>query len=699
MSRTLSPRRWRPRRLLALFALSLVGGTVAAPLIGFDVARAQDPFSYSIEIQPAGPYADGQAFTVVVHGAPGMRVANTGFCHPDLAAPTNQEQLTEWCTSTVGNGQVGGTAPADPDGNAELVVRAGVGNARKEAPALGTDHRWICDPTSPCRLSLVVYPPTGPAFFDTSVVLTYRDDEANAACAGSGTDALVTAAPDRLTEAWVGWTIDSCKGTGPATTASFTNDGSSLAQLAAGSVDLAYGGAPAGATGFPATPSVVRTPIALNAAVLAVAGYYPAASSVPGTDLYRRIDDIRMTNDEAAAILSGNLNLREDLQESLIARNPQLAVQGLKVGITLPSTLAGAQATTWLTSRLLENRVGASWAYPKSISKFGELAGTPLGTFADYNTLTNNLAIANLSTGKPQLVGEIYKKLAEKPQGVSLVTFYLTDLATARQLGLAPVVLQDRKGAWVAPNADSLTAAAGSMTAQPDGSLLPNPGDVAGGYPLTFVEYAQTSATTLFGDGCTPDTGRTDRVRGWVGYLLDGGQRTLAASALVPLPGALHTAAQATVAKIGATAPTDGPCAPATTTTTAPTTTTTAPVTTTTLPGGYVPGGSGPIGSFGGGGYGPSGLGTGGTFGSGGTGLGAGTGTGDLGTGTTGRARTPSTTTTRKAADASTSSVPKLPAAVGNGLFLSIAALPALVGVASATGWLSGGRPKRPVVR
>ncbi len=675
-------RRIDRRRLAGVVAASVALGVVAGMLVPFvGPATAQEPLAYTVTLDPAGPYVDGQAVTVRITGEPGMRVTNSGFCHPDMPPATSQEDLTEWCTSTVGNGATGGTVPADPSGVVELGIRIGSGAAEKTAPALGTSHSWRCDDTSPCRLALVITPARGSATFDTSTLLTYRDDDPTAGCGGPADDQFATAAPDRLTEAWVAWTVGRCAGTGVATTSSFTNDGSALAQFEAGSVDLAYSGVPAGTDGFgPATRPSIHTPVALNATVLAVAGYQPEPSSVPGVPLWRPIDDVRLSTDEANALLSGRLTLDEGLQDSLKARNPQLAEQGTSIGFASPSSLAGPQATTRGMTALLAARKGDDWAYPTSASKYGEQAGTPLGTFADYNTLTNSLAMINLFSGKPQLVGDIYKKLAEKPQAVSLVSFYLTDLATARQLALTPVALQDAAGTYVLPTPDTLAAAVPAMTTADDGTRSLDPTTVTGAYPLTYVEYAVSPSTTVLDEACAPVAGGAERLRAWVGYLADDGQTHLDGTGLVALPDDLRTAAVATVERIAAAEPTTGPCAPET-----PTPTTT-PVTTPTT---SLPDAAGglPIG----GGFG-SGL-PGGDLGS----LGAGApnlaGGAPVADPTDGRADAADAESVAEAEEvASRTTVPRLPGPIGAGLLVSALTLPLLVGLTSATGWLSGGR-------
>jgi hypothetical protein len=670
-----------------LLTASLLAGLVTTFTLPVLAPAAPDPpVTYTVSVSPEGPYTDGQAVRIRIAGARGMRVTNSGFCHPDMPPATSQRDLTEWCTATVGNGTTGGTEPADPDGIVELTVRAGVGTAEKDSPALGTSHRWTCDETSPCRVALEITPETGNAVFDTSIALTYRDDDATAGCGGPADGQIISAAPDRLTEAWVAWTIGECGDDGTATSASFTNDGAALGQFASGSVDLAYSGVPVGTAGFgEATRPAVHTPVALNATVLAVAGFHPTASSVPETPLWKPIDDVRMSTAELNALLSGHLTLDEGLQDSLKARNPQLAEQGTRLGFALPNALAGPQATTQSMTRLLQGRMGDAWAYPNLASKYDVHAGEPLGAFADYNGVYNSLAMINLATGKPQLVGDIYKKLAEKPQAVSLVHFYLTDLATARQLGIAPVALQDTSGAYVLPTPETLAAAAPSLVEADDGRAAPGP--APGAYPLTFVEYAVTPAAQIVDDTCAVDTATTTSVRDWVGYLAGDGQDDLTAAGLVPLPPILREQADASLPRIAATAATTGPCAPTTPPPTEP-----PPPETGGLPSGNLP--SSPLGNL------PSGAddipdAAGDPIGGADPSSPPGATDDD---GTDGRTDAADETSIEDARTvAASTEIPRLPGPLGAGVLVTTLTLVGLVGLTSATGWLSGGRRRTKV--
>jgi len=653
----------------AILALTCGGTTQQA---------SADGVAPTIQVTPASGLADGQAFTVRVDAVPGTTVINSGFCDPDMPAPTDQDDLTEWCTSTVGNGQPGGLAPADPSGVVELTVQAGVGSATKTSPARGTTHTWQCDVASPCRLSLVISEPGQPAIFDVSTLLTYRSDDPTAGCGGPAPDRFASVAPDRLTEQWIAWSVGDCGSRGLATTAAFENDGASLAQFDAGSVDLAYGATAPGTPGFDSDPRPsVATPVALNAVVLAVAGYYPSDSSVPSTRLWRHIDQVKMTTTEVASLLSGRLGLDEDLQASLIARNPQLATQGGAIGFTNAGTLAGPQATTYFMSRALAKEQPEQWAYPDSTSKFGDDAGKPLGTFSDYNLLTNSVAMVNLSSGKPQLVGDIYRKLAERPDTFSLVSFFLTDLATARQLGMSPVAIGDGT-TFVSPTPASVAAAVPALTKGAAGTLQPGASVPDGAYPLTYVEYAVSPKEKVLDDSCKANPTELAALKRWLGFLTGAGQdpSMFTTSGLVPLTADLQTEAQATIAQVGTAKTTFGPCAPKAPSD--PPTTPTSP----NVPSGPGGGASGdlPIGGA-----------------PGGSVPGLGGPTGELPTGSSpgSGARTPTGGSHHAAQLAADVAVPALGRAIGSPILLGALGLPLLILALSWTSWFSTGRRLR----
>ena len=151
----------------------------------------------------------------------------------------------------------------------------------------------------------------------------------------------------------------------------------------------------------------------------------------------------------------------------------------------------------------------------------------------------------------------------------------ITDLVTARALGLTPVAIENAKGDFVAPTPESMTAAVATMKTNADGLLLPDPlatsegvhtsggasaAEVVEPYPLTFVQYAMSPAQPLVDP--LSSARRTDSqalLSSWLGYLTGQGQHVLP-SGFEPLPPALQSVAQTTIPLVGS-APVTGPCA------------------------------------------------------------------------------------------------------------------------------------------
>ena len=124
------------------------------------------------------------------------------------------------------------------------------------------------------------------------------------------------------------------------------------------------------------------------------------------------------------------------------------------------------------------------------------------------------------------------------------MNFLFTDFATAQELNLPVVKVQNAAGEFVAPTEKSMLAAVDDMRALPDGSLVPDLRKAdPGAYPFTFVEYA--NAATEVGDACKAQT-----IRDVLGFVAGEGRTRLAAG-LVPLPDALSAQATEAVKRIG----------------------------------------------------------------------------------------------------------------------------------------------------
>jgi len=147
------------------------------------------------------------------------------------------------------------------------------------------------------------------------------------------------------------------------------------------------------------------------------------------------------------------------------------------------------------------------------------------------------------------------------------VYWTLTDLATAKEMGLTPVAIRNAAGKYVLPTAASLAAAVPTMTKQADGTLLPNPASTANpdAYPLSFVEYALAPAAPLVstagaerlaGPGgaaaatTTPRTASQALLASWLTYATGAGQSNLPPG-FAPLTADLQAQATKAIAAIG----------------------------------------------------------------------------------------------------------------------------------------------------
>ena len=132
-------------------------------------------------------------------------------------------------------------------------------------------------------------------------------------------------------------------------------------------------------------------------------------------------------------------------------------------------------------------------------------------------------------------------------------------LQTPDSLAAAPA-----QATYVTPTTSSMQAAVANMTAQGDGTVLPNPeGGAVNGiepYPLTYVEYAIAPAQPLLNSDCTANTAAQTTMKQWLTFLVNQGQGDLP-TGMAPLPSSLVAQATAAIAKVGAAAPACTPTA------------------------------------------------------------------------------------------------------------------------------------------
>jgi len=394
-----------------------------------------------------------------------------------------------------------------------------------------------------------------------------------------------------MTESWVNWTVAECQlpgRSGAAGRATFIGEGPAVESFARGTLDVAYSaGGYHDAMGLaPADPALpdggrraaVNIPTGLNATVLAVfGGYRQGPNKIP----YR---DIKLTAAEVAKLVSGGNNEVEKLRPEVDIRNPELAASSVYFDFTAPFPLAAyadADASTWYITRWLQQVAPDAWKVPDNNLFDEKDRGKPRGVDVSFALASPSyIQSITLLTGRSALRKGLSGNGPTSDGGVWVVT----DLVTAKALGMTPVKIQNTNGAFVEPTPETLAAAVPKMVADDHGILVPDPKAVAPQdqvqpYPLTFVEYALSPAEALMDGDCAPRAGSQALLTGWLNYVTGPGQERLPAG-MVPLTADLRAQAVADIPKVGA-AKVTGTCAE--TASAAATTTSTTPAVTTTV--------------------------------------------------------------------------------------------------------------------
>lgn len=393
--------------------------------------------------------------------------------------------------------------------------------------------------------------------------LTYRIDDPIAGCGGPTPGIVSSSSSDRMSRLWVDLTLAQCHSpgaqTGAVSSSSFAGEGSAMDMFSRSDVDLVYSGVGydqtvglgRGNLSEPLTPrDSVNIPIAVNATVLAVGNGHPDSNGdkVP-------YSDVKLTLDEVTALLTGGPDQIGNLLPAIYARNPDLQATGMfssqssiRVG-----AVPDAESTTWFMTGILDSLRSSGWKVPNNNS-FGPDAGRDRGTEASFALADPSFqGVLNLYTGTSILDKTIKLQSTNDYGGIWTVT----DLATARFLGLTVVQIQNASGAFVEPTQASMMAALASMNATSDGRLLPNFNVAAtnGGvepYPLTFVEYAIAPLKPLVDSRCNPRATSQQNLKNWLTYLVHDGQQLLP-DGLEPVTPAMATAGDAAIARLGST--------------------------------------------------------------------------------------------------------------------------------------------------
>ncbi len=609
----------RGSRRLALAGLACL---LLGLLVGFDPATAPPAAAGStvprrplttvsrsgvtVTATPTAQLSDGQAVAITVKADAGVLVntAEAHYCRPGVAYQTSTDPRpaidfklggancplipVSSSSDTIAIDAATSIYANTPEGETFL-FRAGYGRAEWQYD--GQPRSLDCDADHPCAIVVeLLIGTTTPVWTPFVIEVTLRNDDPIKACGGVAKDALQSGGSDRMNDAWVNWTLAACRRPGSAgapSRATFTGEATSASSFATGAADLTYAAAGYDDDVALVSPDVVPAadrramvpvPVALNAAVLAVGNGYLSQSGrkVPYSDL-------KLTLTEVAALLSGGTYGITPYVPAILARNPELAGDGMFQTSNTFQVAASSLGDTpnWLLTNHEATLRPDDWKVPNQPGPFGAEAGLPRGRDNDFATAIPAYQNAlSLFTGRLTLQRQI--------SGLNVFggVWVFTDLATARAFGMTPVKIENANGQFVGPTTESLLAAVPTMKKGKGGTWLPVPSATATGtvqpYPLTMVEYALAPAEPLYNEDCTLRTDANALLKDWLTFITTSGQAELP-TGFEPLPPALRAEAAAAIPKVGAS-PISGTCKDGpTTTTTEPTSTTTTEPPPTTL--------------------------------------------------------------------------------------------------------------------
>lgn len=574
-ARTQKSRHGSTRTVLVVMAVVAIWGAISiAPRPIGTEAGAQEP-SYAVEVTPSTNLVDGQAMQVVVRAAPGHRLGDSGIVRlcRDGATYATPDDVNPMVAGNCPDRPISSSASdpwpirSYPDGSTAVTTfRAGTGTVEWGPTGDTKKFSLTCDPTTPCRLvvSIVV---DGREVIDSQTLLTYTTSNPVGACGGTAADAVDTTGPDRLSPAWVSLTRQKCIAEGSAATSTAVLAGEGEGQLAfqQGLSDLTYS---AVGPRFPTTttpidrPSV-SVPFALNATVIGVLGGYPTAAADWPRNVPRPYADLKVTMVEMATLFGQGRYLFDAFHfDALQQRNPELltALSLTNNDRGNPLAPAGSEAVTWTATSAFDAIAPDQWkSPPQDIA--GNVPDAPRGVHDSLAKADPPFTFSLFELYSSQgLLKRLVADFAFRPFSYGPV-WVLTDLATARDLGIPTVALQNRSGEFVQPSDASLRAAAPSLQRQADGTYLPVVGaEGPGAYPLTFVEHAVAPTDVLVDETCAPRTGTQAQLSGWLRHLTGPGQPLLP-DGLVPLDQAMLQDAATTIELVGTTQP--EACAPA----------------------------------------------------------------------------------------------------------------------------------------
>lgn len=446
-----------------------------------------------------------------------------------------------------------------------FAISVGVGTVSWNDVA-GQARSLTCDAGNPCDLVIQVRGIDNDGvlrWVPFTQRLQYRVDDPIAGCGGPAQGLVSSASSERNSRFWVELTLAQCRApgaqTGALSSASFAGEGNAMDMFTRGDVDLAYS-----AVGYDVAAAMGRgeatdrltprdsiaVPVALNATVLAVGNGYQ-----DGNGDKAPYSDVKLTLDEVTALIAGGPDQISSFLPTIYARNPQLQSAGMfspSSSIRLGAA-PDSESTTWYWTGMLDALRANQWKVPNT-GTFGPDAGRDRGALTSFALADPSFqGVLNLFTG----ISILDKTIKAQGTGDFGGIWALTDLATARSLGMTVVQIQNASGAFVEPDQPSMRAALSSMTTASDGRLVPNFGATAvqgiEPYPLTFVEYAIAPLKPLVDRRCNARPTSQQLLSNWLTYITHTGQQQLPAG-MVQLTPALVQTAETQIARLGSVA-------------------------------------------------------------------------------------------------------------------------------------------------
>lgn len=577
------------KRALAVVSVA----ATAAALTAFGVAPPSEASEasesttapWTVSVTPNTSISDGQLVSINLQTTTDHRIyeANAQICRlgvdyqpsdgdrpaQDFApGDLNCPAIPISSSADVQTGDANLYVPATEPGGSSFSMYVGSGAVEWPATSNGRTQRLVCDSENPCALVVEVYGAVSPGvarWYPFVQKLEYRVDDPVAGCGGPADGVLSTAAPERVTDVWINWTLDQCRQegaqAGAASRASFSDEGDAMNGFSSGALDVAYSAlgyesAPAlglGSRTEPLTPRASSAvPLALNATVVAVGNGRrgPNDRKIPFTN-------VRLTVDQVAYMFSGGPTIFNDNElASFVEANPQFA----QASVFLPAAIqvgafAPADASSWFLTSFLKANRPEIWKVPDT-NQFGPEKGLTRPASVAFGVANPSFnGAVDMFTGNSTYVKTIRSQNLDAYGGI----WYLTDLGTANRLGLAVASIENGNGEFVSPTAESMAAAVPTMAEAADGRLLPNPTatvakDAVQPYPLTFVDYAIAPTSKLVDKDCKGRTLSQSLLNTWLNYAVTDGQSNLP-DGYEPLTDDLKATATEAIAKVGSETP------------------------------------------------------------------------------------------------------------------------------------------------